>query len=438
MSATRFASTAVGAIAYQVVGKGPVTILAAKPFFFPVDLMWEEPAFVRFLEGLASFSRSIWFDSQGTGASDAREVIEGRLAEGVVTDMVALLDEVGVERAVVLCLAPGAFHGGGLFAATHPERVDRLVLLNPSARFGQGDDYSQGFPTELIERLLERSRHEALHWMAAPSLRGNPRFEQWYERCVHLSATPEHRYWRLRSNVAADFRSVLSAIRVPTLVLRRGGTGPHHAQVDYVASHIADAKTVVVPGQDDLFFAGDPGPLLDAIADFVAGGHAAVDTDRVLATVMFTDIVDSTDHVSRVRDRHWSEVLSAHDRIVHAELERFRGREVKSTGDGVLATFDGPGRALRCAAAIRDAITSLGLDIRVGLHTGEIELRGNDIGGIAVHIAQRIEATANPGEILASRTVVDLVAGSGLEFSDRGTHTLKGIPSEMELHSYDN
>ena len=247
-----------------------------------------------------------------------------------------------------------------LLAAAHPERIDRLVLLNPSARLLRGDDYPQGFPAEPIERRLERSRHEAVHWWAAPSLRGNPRFDQWYERCVHLSATPEHRYWRNRSSVAADFRSVLSAIRAPTLVLRRGGTEAEHAQTDYVAAHITGAKTVLLPGQDALFFAGDPGPLLDAIAEFVAGRHAAVDTDRVLATVMFTDIVDSTDHVSRVRDRHWSEVLSAHERIVRAELERFRGHEVKSMGDGVLATFDGPGRAFRCAAGIRDAVTSLG------------------------------------------------------------------------------
>jgi class 3 adenylate cyclase len=220
-------------------------------------------------------------------------------------------------------------------------------------------------------------------------------------------------------------------------VLRRGGTEAQDAQADYVAAHITGADTVLLPGQDALFFAGDPGPLLDAIADFVAGGHAAVDSDRVLATIMFTDIVGSTDHVSRVRDRHWSEVLAAHERIVHAELERFRGHQVKSMGDGVLATFDGPGRALRCAAAIRDAVTSLALDIRVGLHTGEIELRGDDIGGIAVHIARRIEAMAHPGEILASRTVVDLVAGSGLEFTDRGTHTLKGIPGEWQLHTFD-
>jgi len=437
MSRTLFASTAVGAIAYQVVGTGPVTVLVAKPSFFPIDLMWEEPAFVRFLEGLASFSRAIWFDSRGTGASDATEEIEGRLIESSATDMVALLDDLGVERAVVFGVAPGASQAGLLFAATHPERVDRLVLLNPSARFLRGDDYPQGFPAEPIERRLERSHHEAVHWWAAPSLRGSPRFDQWYERCVRLSGTPEHRYWRNRSSMAADFRSVLSAIRVPTLVLRRGGTEAQHEQADYVAAHITGANTMLIPGQDALFFAGDPGPLLDAIADFVADGHAAVDSDRVLATVMFTDIVGSTDHVSRVRDRHWREVLSAHERIVHAELERFRGHEVKSMGDGVLATFDGPGRALRCAAAIRDAVISLGLDIRVGLHTGEIELRGDDIGGIAVHIAQRIEATASPGEILASRTVVDLVAGSGLEFTDRGTHTLKGVPGEWELHTYD-
>jgi class 3 adenylate cyclase len=423
---TQFAKSERGWIAYQVVGDGPVTLLVCKHSTFPVDLMWEEPAFARFLTGLASFSRSIWLDSLGTGASDAAGDIEGRLEESHADSMLAVLDAVGCER-----------------AATHPDRTDALVLFNAGVRMRRDDDYPQGVPNHLIDRALASfagdpaaaSRVDLM--FPSPSLADNERFQHWLGRAGRLATTPAHRQSRLRVTVDSDLRAVLPAIRVPTLVLQRGGAPLVQAQRDYVAEHIRDARAVRLPGDDELFFAGDPGPLLDAIEEFVTGRLPVHDVDRVLATVMFTDVVASSDHAARAGDRHWRELLATHDEVVRAELDRFRGREIKTMGDGFLATFDGPGRALRCASAIRDAIQGLGIAMRFGLHTGEIELRDNDIAGIAVHIAQRVEATAQAGEILASRTVVDLVAGSGITFTDRGTHQLKGIPGDWRLYALD-
>ncbi len=437
---TRWAWSETGWVAYQVVGDGPVTILAYKPTIFPLDLMWEEPALVGFLRGLASFSRTIWFDPRGTGSSDAIEEVDGRLTETAVADMLAVLDDVGVERAVVLGLgvAPPL-----LFAATHPGRTEALVLYNTSARIGSAHDYPEGTPNEVIERQLQRlatSRggpSAAGIFVGAPSMVGNDRFEQWCRRSQRLSSSPAHTLWRLRAFFDTDLRAVLPAIRVPTLVCQRNGSPDVRAQRAYVVERIDGARSVVLPGDDDLFFAGDPGLLLDAIEEFVTGRLPSHETDRVLATVMFTDVVGSTDHAARAGDRRWRDLLGTHDAVLRAELERFRGREIKTTGDGFLATFDGPGRALRCATAIRDAVRSLGIEIRVGLHTGEIDLRADDISGIAVHTAQRVEASAHPGEILVSRTVVDLVAGSGIAFIDRGPHQLKGVPGDWQLYALD-
>ena len=433
---TQFAQSERGWIAYQVVGDGPVTLLVCKHTSFPIDLMWEEPAFARFLTGLASFSRSIWLDPLGTGASDAAGEIEGRLGESHADSMLAVLEAVGCERAVVLGLAPPAL----VFAATHPKRTDALVLFNAVARLRRDDDYPQGIPNHLVDRALanvadHQGRIDLL--LPAPSLAGNERFQSWLRRAGRLSATPAHRLWRVRVTLESDMRAVLPAIRVPTLVLQRGGTPVGQAQRDYVAEHIPDARAVRLPGDDELFFAGDPGPLLDAIEEFVTGKLPMHGVDRVLATVMFTDVVGSSDHATRSGDRRWRELLATHDEVVRAELERFRGHEIRTLGDGFLATFDGPGRALRCANAIRQAIQGLGIAMRIGLHTGEVEQRDNDIAGIAVHIAQRVEATAQAGEVLASRTVVDLVAGSGITFTDRGTHQLKGIPGDWRLYALD-
>jgi class 3 adenylate cyclase/pimeloyl-ACP methyl ester carboxylesterase len=441
VAATRYADTERGAIAFQVVGDGAVTILVNKQPGLPVDLMWEEPSLARFMTGLGSFSRSIWFDPLGTGSSDAVEEIENRLAEGVVADMESVLDALDCERAVVLGLA-GAWPSI-LFGATYPNRTQALVLHNPTARIRRGPDYPEGLPDEVVDNLIERARlledGVSSYARLSPELMANARFGQWYQRCERLAMTPTHRQWRLRSSLSLDVRSVLPTLHVPTLVCLQGRSIGNRIVIDsrqseYVAEHIDGACTVQLPGEERLFFAGDCGPFLDAIEEFATGELPTHSTDRVLATVMFTDIVASTEHTARVGDRRWTELLAAHDAVVRVELERWRGREIKSMGDGMLATFDGPGRALRCASAIRDSVRSLGVDIRIGMHTGEIEQRGDDIAGIAVVIAKRVEAIAPSGGILVTRTIVDLVAGSGIEFTDYGVHELKGVRDGWQVY----
>jgi class 3 adenylate cyclase len=432
---TVYAKTSAGWIAYQVVGDGPPDVLAIKPGFVPIDLMWDEPRLSRFLNGLSSFSRHIWFDQRGTGSSDPIAPVEGRLIESVVDDMVAVLDELGCERAVVL----GASGGGPAalqFAATHPERTSALVLINPTARLGQADDYPEGYADEDLETLLAARRDRwgtgAMLNRWVPSLAGDARFTRWFARCERVSNPPQVAAWRNRANFDVDVRHLLGAIRVPTLVLVRAGSAGSE-QGRYVAEHIDGARYVELAGEDYLFFVGDTGPLLDAIEEFVTGRLPRHDVNRVLATVLFTDVVGSTDQVAGMGDRRWSELLATHDGLTRAELERFRGREIRITGDGFLAVFDGPGRAVRCACAIRDAVRAIGIQVRVGLHTGEIELHADDIAGIAVHIAQRVPAFAQPDEVLVSRTVADLVGGSGIPFAHRGTHALKGVPNKWQL-----
>jgi class 3 adenylate cyclase len=266
---------------------------------------------------------------------------------------------------------------------------------------------------------------------------GDARFARWYARCERLSMAPQIAYWRVRASYEVDVRHLLGAIGVSTLVIVRAGWRGK-AAARYVADHIDGARYLELPGEDNLFFVGDTGPLLDAIEEFVTGRLPRHDVDRVLATVLFTDVVGSTDQVAGMGDRRWSELLATHDGLTRAELENFRGREITTTGDGFLATFDGPGRAVRCACAIRDAVRAIGIQVRVGLHTGEIELHGNDIGGIAVHIAQRVQAHAQRNEVLVSRTVADLVGGSGIPFADRGTHTLKGVPDPWQLFAVED
>jgi class 3 adenylate cyclase len=432
---TVYAKTSAGRIGYQVVGAGPPHVLIIKPPFIPIDLMWDEPRFVRFLNGLSSFSRHIWFDHRGTGSSDAIAPVEGRLIESVVDDMIAVLDELGCERAVVLGGSGGGL-GALLFAATHPERTSALVLINSSARFRRADDYPEGYGDEEVEAVLAAVQDR---WgtgerlgPSTPSTADDARFARWFARCERLSAPPQEAALRLRASFEVDVRHLLGAIRVPTLVVERGGRRGY-LQGRYVAEHIDGARYVELAGEDYWFFAGDTGPLVDAIEEFVTGRLPRHDVDRVLATVLFTDVVGSTEQAAGMGDRRWSELLGTHDGLTRAELERFRGREITTTGDGFLATFDGPGRAVRCACGIRDAVRAIGIHVRVGLHTGEIELRGDDIGGIAVHIAQRVQAHAQPDEVLVSRTVADLVGGSGITFADRGTHALKGIPNQWQL-----
>ncbi|MDQ6854317.1 MAG: adenylate/guanylate cyclase domain-containing protein [Actinomycetota bacterium] len=365
--------------------------------------------------------------------------MEGRLVESMVDDMVAVLDERGCERVVVLDTTAGV--PALQFAATHPERTNALVLINPTARVRRADDYPEGFSNEDVEEILAAVRDrwgtgEVLGGLA-PSMADDTRFARWFTRCERLSGSPQSAYWRHRASVEVDVRHLLGAIRVPTLVVVRAGwQGLEQAR--YVAENIKGARYVELPAEDTLFFAGDTGPLLDTIEEFVTGRLPRHEVDRALATVLFSDVVGSTDQAAGMGDRRWSELLATHDGLTRAEFERFRGREIRTTGDGFLATFDGPGRAVRCAGAIRDAVRAIGIHVRVGLHTGEIELHGDDIGGIAVHIAQRVQALAQTDEVLVSRTVADIVGGSGIAFADRGTHTLKGIPNAWQLFAVED
>ncbi|HEV3233210.1 MAG TPA: adenylate/guanylate cyclase domain-containing protein [Candidatus Dormibacteraeota bacterium] len=430
---TRYAQVRDREVAYQVVGDGPIDVLVINPSYLPIDLMWDEPSLVRFLDRLSSFSRCIWSDLWGIGASDPRPRSEARILESGVDDMVGVLDAVGCERVAVLDVAGGK--NGQLFAATHPERTRALVLDGPSARMLSADDYPEGVPEGDVDRRLSRIGAGwgtgAMLQALAPSVARDERLLRWFARCERLSVTPSEAVRGFRTWYETDTRHVLPAIKVPTLVTLRPGHRTN-AQSKYVAEHIEGARIVEVPGEL-LFFVGDTRPMLDAVEEFVTGKLPAHDIDRVLATVVFTDLVSSTEQAARLGDRRWKELLLAHDSLVRGELERYRGREIKSTGDGFLATFDGPGRAVRCAAAMRDAVRGVGVEMRVGVHTGEIELQDDDVGGIAVHIAQRVMSQAQPGEIVVSSTVRDLVAGSGITFEDRGATDLRGVPDQWRL-----
>jgi class 3 adenylate cyclase len=429
---TCFAETPGGRIAYQVVGDGPIDVLVAHPPYFPIDLMWDEPSLVRFLDGLSSFSRHVWFDSRGRGASDPLPHVEERFAEAFADDMVALVDHLGWEQvAVVGNNGPPEI----LFAASHPERTKALVLLNAGARLAFGLSYpSDGSPADRREQFRRQWGTGAIVDRVAPSVAGDARFRRWMGRCQRLLYTADEAVWRGQAAGAMDMRPALPSVQAPTLFVCRHGL-PAAAQIGDDAQHVNGAKVIELPGDDRLFFVGDSSPMLDAIEEFLTGQLPDHHSHRVLATVLFTDIVGSTEHAAQVGDRRWRELLAAHDALVGAEVDRFRGRMVKSTGDGALATFDGPGRAIRCACAIRDTVRSLGLDTRAGLHTGEIELRGDDVAGVAVHIGARVSALAGAGDVLVSSTVKDIVAGSGIEFGDRGEHELKGVPGSWKLYA---
>jgi class 3 adenylate cyclase len=431
---TQYADTANGKVAYQIVGDGPVDVLVFHQPICPVDLLWDEPMLVRFLERLSTFSRSIWFDPRGRGASDPLPHDEDRFVESSSDDMLGVIDHLGLEQVAVLGLGTPAF----LFAASHPERTKALVLYNSIARYRWAEDYPEGVSEKVHERWLTALGPTwgtgATLEVRAPSLAGDARLRRWLARGERLLGTPDEMAWRRRAATEVDLRTILPTVGVPTLVLcRRDTRGAPLTR--YVAQHIPGAKLVEVPGGDDLFFVGDTTPLLDEIEDFLTGSLPAHRSDRLLATVLFTDVVGSTEQAARLGDRRWRELLATHDDLVRSELERFRGRAVRSTGDGVLATFDGPGRAIRCACAIRDSLQPLGIDVRAGLHTGEIEVTDDDIAGVAVHIGARVSALAGAREVLVSSTVRDLVAGSGIEFEDRGDHRLKGVPGSWRMYA---
>jgi pimeloyl-ACP methyl ester carboxylesterase len=437
---TRYAKSGDVNIAYQVVGEGPLDVVLVHGWVQSFDASWEIEPIRRFYERLASFSRLILFDKRGTGLSDRVPVDDLPTLETRMDDMRAVLDVVGAERAAVL----GHSEGGAmcaLFAATYPERTQALVMVGSSARTRWAPDYPIGATDDEIEDL-ERLVLE--HWGAdavrtllqqlAPSIADDEELVEAHTRAALRAASPAAAAALTRMSAMIDIRLLLPAIRVPTMVLYRADEVLAEAS-RYLGEHIPGARVVELPGTDHMPWLGDQAAVLDEIEEFLTGIRPHPALDRVLATVLFTDIVGSTELVADLGDRRWRDVLEQHNVIVRRELARFRGEELYTAGDGFLAIFDGPARAVACAVSIRDAAKALGLQIRFGLHTGELELAGSDIRGIAVHTGARVAAKAGPGEVLASSTVRDLVAGSGLEFEDRGSHELKGVPGEWHLYA---
>jgi len=436
---THYAKTPDGSnIAYQVVGDGPRDILFA-PEITCVDLMWDEPSFAHALRRLARMGRLICLDFRGFGGSDPVPKAALPSPELWMDDARVVLDEVASTTTHVVANGGSGFVGM-LFAASHPERTESLVLIDASARTMWAEDYPGGVSAELFDVYLEWVDGAwgtgAVTAAKAPSHAGDEDFRRWagrIERESHgRSFTSALASWFAN----LDLRPVLPAIRVPTLVLyRESSVFQSAAHSRYLAEHIPDAQVASVPGTDSHFFTEDADEYLDRIEEFITGVPPIREPDRALATVLFTDIVTSTEHAARLGDKKWTQLLDQHDAMIARELDRHRGRRVNPTGDGILATFDGPARAVRCAQAIVEAVRPLGIEVRAGLHTGEVELRGDDIGGIAVHIGQRVSALAGPGEVLVSRTVTDLVAGSGLEFDERGEHELKGVPGKLVIYA---
>ncbi len=434
---TRYAKTGDIHIAYQVFGDGPVDLVLATEFWHSIEVQWDQPELAAFLDRLGSFSRVISFDQRGSGVSDPVSLHELTSLDLWMDDIDVVMDEVGSESAVLYGIG-----GGGtmsmLYAATHPQRVSGLVLVNSFARLSRAPDYPFGRAPELEEQVFDVMR---TGWgrgvfldLVAPDRVGDEEFRAWWARYQRIGASPGTVLSMRKMLGAIDVRDVLPSIRAPTLVLHRAETTWNRVEHGrYLAEHIPGARLVEVPGVDHFSFLGDPEPILLETERFVAGIVGPPESDRQLSTVLFTDIVGSTKLAAEIGDQRWRELLEAQRVIVRKELGRFHGREIDTAGDGFFAAFEGPARAVRCARVLRDAVRPLGIEIRAGLHTGEVEVLQEGLAGVAVHIGQRVVAEAGPGEVLVSSTVKDLTAGSGLEFEDRGLHALKGVPDEWRL-----
>ncbi|HEY6316646.1 MAG TPA: adenylate/guanylate cyclase domain-containing protein [Acidimicrobiia bacterium] len=437
---TRYAKSDDVYIAYQVLGDGRADLLVFSSSVLPIDSMNEEPLLDRFHDQLASFCRVLRFDMRGVGMSDPVAPSHPPTLEQWMQDAVAVLDAAGSDRTALFAPRDASLQAI-LLATTYPDRVSSLVIVNGTARAAQAQDYPVGIPHRVLDSFLELNMESdaverGLDYLAiaAPTVATDETFRAWWNRAGHRGASPRTSRAIQAVYLQADVRPLLPLVQVPTLILhRRDDSVFRVGHGRYLAEHIPDARYVELPGADDLYWVGDTAEMLDEIEEFLTGARRGPEADRVLATVLFTDIVGSTRHVAELGDRRWRDLLDRHDRLVRQRLERFRGREIKATGDGVLATFDGPARAVICAKAIRDAAAQLGLEIRAGVHTGEIEVRHGDIAGMAVHIASRIQAIAEPRQVLVSRTVVDLIVGSGIETTDRGEHVLEGVPGEWRL-----
>jgi len=423
-------------IAYTTEGSGPPNLVVTPGNFFHLEMAREWPPLARFMERLASFSRLIVLDRRGTGLSDA--MYPATTLDDAMDDIRAVMDDAGAEQAVLM----GGAEGGPtcmLFAATFPQRVSALVLYGTFPRRLQAPDYPAGYPPEQQDWILrvfeERwGRGPVAIRTVAPSRADEPAFRSWYARVQRYSTSPGSAIAWYRLSGEIDVRSVLPSIRVPTLVIHRTGdliVPVEHGR--YLAAQIPGAKYVELPGSEHFWFEGDSDTILAEVGEFITGVRPTPVSDRVLLTVLFTDIIDSTRRAAELGDRRWRDLLEQHHRAVRSALERFRGREIDTAGDGFLATFDGPARAIRCALAITTSVRDLGVELRVGVHTGECEVIGASIAGLTVHIGARVAALAGPSEVLVSSTVKDLVVGSGFLFKERGRHELKGVPGEWQV-----
>jgi class 3 adenylate cyclase/pimeloyl-ACP methyl ester carboxylesterase len=435
--AVRYAKSGDVHVAYQVVGDGPVDVIFVWGGVSHLELGWDHLPTAEFFDGLAASCRLILIDKRGTGLSDRAPFSAG--LEPRMDDLRAVLDDVGSERAFVFGESEAAGIAA-LFAATFPERVRGLLLYAPLVRIVATDDFPWAHPPDAFEAYVETS---VRHWgdglmmsLHSPSTAHDPALRDFWGRLERMSMSPGGFEEHMRAIVDLDIRPILPLVQAPTLVLHREDdpTVPI-GQGEYVASTIPDARLLRFAGSDHYPMVGDPWSLLAGATDFISDGTTApvVDFERLLMTVLFTDIVGSTERLAAVGDRRWLELIDRHDRLAHTVVARHRGRLVRTTGDGALATFDGPARAIRCALEMKADAARMGLEIRAGLHTGEVETHGDDVAGIAVHTASRVQSEAGAGEVLVSRTVVDLVAGSGLSFDDRGTRSLRGIPGEWQL-----
>ena len=424
-------------IAYQVVGNGPFDLVYIPGFVSNVELAWDEPLCASFLLRLAGFSRLILFDKRGTGMSDRVPVSELPTLEERLDDLLAVLAAVGSDRPALMSHSEGG-NIAALFAATYPERVRALVTAGIFAKRVWSEDYPWApRPEEREAEILEvESSWGEDAWLEklAPSVKDDQVFRRRLATYFRRSASPGAVAQLIRVNTQIDIRAVLPLIQAPTLVLHRSGDRDAKvAEGRFIADRIPGAKFVELEGDDHIPWVGDSDALLDEVEEFLTGVRGPTTAERVLATVLFTDLVNSTSLAASLGDASWQQLNHRHETMTRNYVERYRGRVIKSTGDGFLATFDGPGRAVECALSLRDAVGALGLALRCGIHTGEIERHGDDVGGIAVHLASRVESIAAPGEVLVTRTVIDLVAGSKLYFDDRGEHELKGFAGKWRV-----
>jgi class 3 adenylate cyclase len=427
-------------LAYQVSGHGSQDLVFSVGGPFPVDVLWEDPGFVRLRKRLGVFSRTVWFDARGMGASggDPRDCRPGEVFDA---DLTAVIDAVGLVQPALVAVA-GAGGRAIHFSAAHPEQVSTLVLVNSYAHYLRGDDYPWGLPPESLDRgfvsFIETSDTGALVDLVAPVRVGDERFRAWYARSTRLHGGPDLLAEMTRVSFEADLRPLLPSISARTLVLHRGGNRLIHLGAGrYLAEHIPNSKFVVLPGDDHLFFVGDTDGLADEIEDFLTGTRQGPEGDVVTATILFTDIVSSTEQSARMGHRSWRTVMDDHDAMIRSVLARYRGHEVATTGDGFLARFDSATRSVRAAAEIVSSADRMGIEIRAGVHTGEVELRHNDVAGLSVSIAKRICDLAGPCQTLVSEGVRAALVGSDISTTEVGTYELKGVPDEWRLFAVD-